>query len=53
MRKYAGLKKDVVIVGQINHFEIWSIERYELEEKQLDLDMDSKDVADEIAKFGL
>ena len=53
MREYADLKKDVVIVGQINHFEIWSREKYEFEERQLDVDMKNRDVGDEIAKFGL
>ncbi len=53
MREYADLKKDIVLVGQINHFEIWSRERYEFEERQLDVDMNNKDVGDEIAKFGL
>ncbi|VEN75277.1 Transcriptional regulator MraZ [Candidatus Desulfarcum epimagneticum] len=53
MREYAHLKKDIVIVGQINHFEIWSKKRYEAEEKKLDEDMGREDVGDEIAKFGL
>jgi MraZ protein len=53
MRSYAELEKNIVIVGQINHFEIWSKDRYEFEEKQLDSDMNNKEVGDEIAKFGL
>jgi MraZ protein len=28
LRQYAGFDKDVVIAGQIDHFEIWSLDRY-------------------------
>ncbi len=28
LRQYAELKKDIVLIGQINHFQIWSRERW-------------------------
>ncbi len=32
MREYAGIKQDVVFLGQAGRAEIWSAERYEAEE---------------------
>ena len=34
MREYAGIKQDVIFVGQAGHAEIWSAERYEAEEQK-------------------
>jgi len=55
LRDYAELrpKKEVMLVGQLNHFEIWSSERYEKELKQLEADLKKEDVAVEVAKLGL
>ena len=35
LRKYAGLEKDVAIIGLINHFEIWDISRYDRENPEI------------------
>jgi MraZ protein len=35
LRKYAGLEKDVAIIGLINHFEIWDINRYDKENPEI------------------
>ena len=53
LRQYAELEKDIVLVGQITHFEVWSKEKYELEITQLEEDMKKEEVSNEIAKLGL
>ena len=53
LRQYADLEKEIVIVGQIVHFEIWSKENYEQEVVQMEEDMKKEAVSNEIAKLGL
>ena len=53
LRQYAELNKEIVLVGQIAHFEIWSKENYEQEVTQLEEDMKKEAVSNEIAKLGL
>lgn len=53
LRQYAELDKEIVLVGQIVHFEIWSKENYELEVVQMEKDMKKEAVSNEIAKLGL
>ncbi|MBW2568792.1 MAG: division/cell wall cluster transcriptional repressor MraZ [Deltaproteobacteria bacterium] len=53
LRQYAEIKKDIVLVGQINHFEIWAKERYEQEVLQMEEDIKKEEVNNEIAKLGL
>lgn len=53
LRQYAELEKEIVLVGQIAHFEVWSKEKYELEVMQLEEDMKKEEVGNEIAKLGL
>ena len=53
LRQYAELDKDVVLVGQIAHFEIWSKENYEQEVMQMEEDLKKEVVSNEIAKLGL
>ncbi len=53
LRQYAELEKEIVLVGQIVHFEIWSKENYEQEVVQIEEDMKKEDVSNEIAKLGL
>jgi MraZ protein len=53
LRQYGDLEKEIALVGQINHFEIWSKERYEEEVKQMEEDMKKEEVSIEIAKLGL
>jgi MraZ protein len=53
LRQYAELEKEIVLVGQIVHFEIWSKENYEREVMQMEEDMKKEAVSNEIAKLGL
>jgi transcriptional regulator MraZ len=53
LRQYAEFEKEIVLVGQIVHFEIWSKENYEQEVVQMEEDMKKEDVSNEIAKLGL
>ncbi len=53
LRQYAELDKEIVIVGVLDHFEIWSKERWEYEQGLMEQDMKKEDVRNEIAKLGL
>jgi len=53
LRQYAQLKKDIVLVGVLNHFEIWSRSRWEDENSRLEEDMLKEEVRNEIASLGL
>lgn len=51
LRDFAGLEKDIVIVGVANKLEIWAKERYE---RFIASAEESKaDIAEEIAEFGI
>jgi MraZ protein len=53
LREYAGFDRDIVMVGVLDHFEIWSRENWEKENMYLEKDMKKEDVRNEIAKLGL
>jgi MraZ protein len=53
LREYAGLQKDVVLVGVLDHFEVWSREKWELENLNLEKDLKQEEVRNEIASLGL
>jgi len=53
LREYAGLDKEVSLIGQNKHFEIWSPEKYEEEIKQFNKDLKNETFANEIAQLGL
>ena len=53
LRQYAGLDKDIVLVGVLNHFEIWSRDRWDNEHTSLEEDMKNVEVRNEIAGLGL
>ncbi|MDY0131385.1 MAG: division/cell wall cluster transcriptional repressor MraZ [Desulforegulaceae bacterium] len=53
LRDYAGLEKDVVLVGVLEHFEIWSKENWQLENDKLAEDLLLEDFQEEIAELGL
>ncbi|MDM8516710.1 division/cell wall cluster transcriptional repressor MraZ [Desulfobacterales bacterium HSG16] len=53
LRHYAELEKEIVLVGVLDHFEIWSRENWDAENAQLEEDMKSGEIRDEIAGLGL
>ena len=54
LRDYAGLEKDIVLIGVTDHFEIWDLERLDAENTLLEEeDLEKEEVKDEIAKLGL
>ena len=53
LRDYAGLQKDVVLVGVLDHFEIWSREKWEQENLNLEEDLKQEEVRHDIASLGL
>ena len=53
LKQYAGLEKDIVLVGALNRFEIWSKENYDLEHEKNAEDLRNEDVRRDIAKLGL
>jgi len=53
LRKYAEFDKEVVLVGGLDHFEIWAREKWGKENINLEKDMKKEDVRNEIAKLGL
>jgi MraZ protein len=53
LRQYAELVKDIVLAGVLDHFEIWSKEKWDDEKMLLKEDMKEEDFSNEIAKLGL
>jgi len=53
LRQYAGLDKEIVLVGVLDHFEIWSRDNWDHENMNLDEDMKKEEVRNEIAKLGI
>ncbi len=53
LRQYAEFEKEIVLVGVLDHFEIWSRESWEKENLALEEDLKKEEVRNEIAKLGL
>ena len=53
LRQYAELDKEIVLVGVLDHFEIWSRKSWDTENIHLEKDMKKEEVRNEIAKLGL
>jgi MraZ protein len=53
LRQYSQLDRDIVLVGVLDHFEIWSREKWDQENMSMEGDMQKEDVRNEIAKLGL
>ncbi len=53
LRQYAALTKEVVLVGVLDHFEIWSRAKWDTENDAMEDDMQKEEVRNAIAKLGL
>ena len=53
LRQYASLNKDIVLVGVLDHFEVWSRENYEKESLTMEGDLRNPEARNEIAKLGI
>lgn len=53
LREYAQFNKEIVLVGVLDHFEIWAKENWERENATLEQDIQKEDVRNEIARLGL
>lgn len=55
LREYAGIgpKQEIVLVGVVNHFEIWGRKGYENESEVFESDMKNERMSEEVAKLGL
>ena len=53
LRQYSEIEKETVLVGVLDHFEIWSRENWERENTQMEEDMKIEEVRNEISLLGL
>ena len=53
LRQEVGLGKEVVLVGVLDHFEIWAKKSWVQEDEKLQNDMRNEDLRNEIAELGL
>ena len=53
LREYANFERDIVLVGELDHCEIWARAYWELENQTMEIDMEQEDVRNEIAKLGI
>ena len=53
LREFAGLEKEIALVGLLDHFEIWSKENWIKENQLVNKDLEKDEVRDEIASIGL
>jgi len=53
LRDYAALAKEIVLVGVLDHFEVWSKDNWEKENETMENDMLKEEVRNEISRLGL
>ncbi len=53
LRQYAKLEKEIVLVGALKHFEIWSREPWEAEKLELGSDILKEELSTKIDILGL
>jgi MraZ protein len=50
---YAGIQKDVTLMGMVDHFEIWSQSNFEMENQKVAEISNSSEFMNELADLGL
>lgn len=53
LRTYADIEKDIVLVGVLDRFEIWSREKWDHENLKMEQELEKEEVREEIASLGL
>lgn len=53
LREYAELNREIVLVGNLDHFEIWSQSNWNRENEQMEMDYQKEEVRNKIAGLGL
>ena len=53
LKQYSGLEKEIVLVGVLDRFEIWSRENWDQENGLMEKDMGNDQVRQEIAQLGI
>ncbi len=53
LREYAELNREIVLVGNLDHFEIWSQSNWNRENEQMEMDFQNEEVRNKIAGLGL
>jgi len=53
LRQYAAFDREIVLVGVLDHFEIWSRDNWDNENMKSEEDMKKEEVRNEIAKLGI
>ncbi len=53
LRTYADIEKDIVLVGVLDRFEIWSREKWDQENLKMEQELEKEEVREEIASLGL
>jgi MraZ protein len=53
LRNYAELVKEIVLVGVLDHFEVWSKDNWDRENDSMEIDMSKEEVRNEISRLGL
>ncbi len=53
LREYAGIEKELMLVGLIDHFEIWDLNKWEAENSKTINALKAGDFKDELADLGI
>ena len=53
LRKYAGLTKDIVLVGNLDRFEVWDKTKWEETNVEAEQDIQTEEIRKEISSLGL